>query len=148
MCHLHGAGERFHQGGRAAFVQRRAEQEFVEAAAGNVLHAEERFAVEFADCVYSVTARFPSDERFGLTSQMRRAAVSISSNVAEGSIRSSSSDFARFIEIAYGSLMEVVSQAHIARRQTMLLAEDFQELYEHAERLSRMMSGLRASLMG
>lgn len=107
-----------------------------------------QFAVEFADRVYALTARFPSDERFGLTSQMRRAAVSISSNVAEGSIRSSSTDFARFVEIAYGSLMEVVSQSHIAKRQHMLLSEDFQDLYERAERLSRMMSGLRASLVG
>lgn len=107
-----------------------------------------QFAVEFADRVHAVTARFPTDERFGLTSQMRRAAVSISSNIAEGSIRSSSGDFARFVEIAYGSLMEVVSQAHIAKRQAMLLSEDFQDLYERAERLSRMMSGLRASLVG
>ena len=107
-----------------------------------------QFAVEFADRVYAVTARFPSDERFGLTSQMRRAAVSVSSNIAEGSTRSSSGDFARFVEIAYGSLMEVVSQAHIAKRQTMLLSDGFQDFYERAERLSRMMSGLRASLVG
>lgn len=98
--------------------------------------------------MYAVSARFPSEERFGLTSQMRRAAVSISSNIAEGSIRSSSTEFARFVEIAYGSLMELVSQAHIAKRQAMLLSEDFQDLYERAERLSRMMSGLRASLIG
>jgi four helix bundle protein len=107
-----------------------------------------QFAVEFADRVYSVSGRFPNDERFGLTAQMRRAAVSISSNIAEGSTRSSSSDFARFVEIAYGSLMEVISQSHIAKRQSMLLSEDAQDLYDRAERLSRMMSGLRASLVG
>ena len=60
-------------------------------------------SVEFADRVYAVTKSFPSDERFGLTSQMRRAAVSISSNIAEGSGGSSDKDFAHFLEIAYGS---------------------------------------------
>ena len=58
-------------------------------------------AIEFADNIYGLTANFPSDERFGLTSQLRRAAVSISSNVAEGSSRSSKVDFARLVEIAY-----------------------------------------------
>jgi four helix bundle protein len=67
-------------------------------------------AIEFAGRVYDFTRPFPADERFGLTSQMRRAAVSISSNIAEGSSRNSDVDFRRFLEIAYGSLMEVVSQ--------------------------------------
>ncbi|MFH1920597.1 MAG: four helix bundle protein [Planctomycetota bacterium] len=69
-----------------------------------------RKAVDFADVVYAVTRTFPNDERFGLTGQMRRAAVSISSNLAEGSGRSSNKDFVQSVEIAYGSLMEVVSQ--------------------------------------
>ena len=107
-----------------------------------------QLGVAFADRVYSTTARFPADERFGLTAQMRRASVSVSSNIAEGSSRSSDTDFARFIEIAHGSLMEVVSQSHIAIRQTMLLTEDFKDLYDRAERLSRMLSGLRAKLLG
>jgi hypothetical protein len=58
--------------------------------------------------VYSVTRDFPADERFGLTNQMRRAAVSVSSNIAEGSSRISKKDFARFIEIAMGSPHEVI----------------------------------------
>ena len=66
-------------------------------------------AIDYADLVYSLTKSFPADERFGLTSQMRRSAVSVSSNVAEGSGRSSDKDSARFIEIGYGSLMECVS---------------------------------------
>jgi four helix bundle protein len=78
-------------------------------------------AIEFADLVYSGTRSFPSDERFGLTNQMRRAAaVSISSNLAEGSSRHSKADFARFVEISTGSLFEVVSQAVIAKRQGFL----------------------------
>jgi four helix bundle protein len=105
------------------------------------------YSIDFAGKVYDVTRPFPSDERFGLTSQMRRAAVSISSNVAEGSSRRPDVDFARFIEIAYGSLMEAVSQAHVARRQNFMPEDDFSELYQHSERLARMLSGLRASLL-
>ena len=102
--------------------------------------------VEFADRVYAVTRRFPDDERFGLTSQMRRASVSISSNVAEGSGRSSKKEFAHFIEIAYGSTMEVVSQAQVAFRQSILQEPDRNDLYARAEELARMLSGLRSSL--
>ena len=75
-------------------------------------------AIEFADFVYSVTRIFPDDERFGLTNQMRRAAVSICSNIAEGSSRSSRADYASFVELATGSIYEVVSQATISKRQT------------------------------
>lgn len=103
-------------------------------------------AIEFADEIYRVTAKFPSDERFGLTSQLRRAAVSISSNIAEGSSRSSKVDFARFVEIAYGSLMECVSQLHVAKRQGFIDEDRFTELVTAADRLTRMLSGLRASL--
>lgn len=78
-------------------------------------------AIEFANRVYDITQSFPSDERFGLTSQMRRAAVSIPSNIAEGTSRGSNRDFARFVEIAYGSLMETVSHAHIATRRDAVL---------------------------
>jgi len=106
-----------------------------------------RKSVEFADRVYEVTRGFPSDERFGLTSQLRRAAVSISSNLAEGSGRSSDKDFAHFVQIAYGSVMEVVSQIHIAKRQALLAEEPFRDLYLQADEISRMLSGLRSSLL-
>jgi four helix bundle protein len=74
-------------------------------------------AIDFADLVYSETQGFPTEERFGLTNQLRRAAISISSNIAEGSSRSSKNDFARFTEIAAGSVFEAVSQVFIARRR-------------------------------
>ncbi len=105
-------------------------------------------AIEFADSVYRMTRSFPSDERFGLTNQMRRAAVSISSNIAEGTSRSSPVDYARFVEIAAGSVFEVVSQAYISQRQGFLDDESFTTLYAGAEELSRMLSGLRAYLLG
>ena len=75
-----------------------------------------RKAIDFADLVYAATRSFPDDERFGLRNQMRRAAVSVSSNIAEGSGRTSKKDFARFVELAYGSLMEIVSQLEIASK--------------------------------
>ena len=104
-------------------------------------------AVKFADRVYEASRGFPSDERFGLTSQMRRAAVSISSNIAEGSGRSSDKDFAHFIEIAYGSLMEIMSQTQVAVGQSFLETKTRDELYQRAEELARMLSGLRSSLL-
>lgn len=85
-------------------------------------------AIIFADRIYAVTRSFPEDERFGLMSQMRRAAVSVSSNIAEGSGHSSDKDFARFVEIAYGSLMEVVSQLRLSLRQSFLKENDHNEL--------------------
>ena len=105
-------------------------------------------AIDFADNVYRATKTFPSDERFGLTNQMRRAAVSVSSNIAEGTSRSSKADYARFIEIATGSLFEVISQSFIAKRQCLLSDADFQHLYQLADDQSRMLSGLRSYLVG
>lgn len=104
-------------------------------------------SIEHASNIYTVTRGFPDDERFGLTSQMRRAAVSISSNIAEGTGRSSDVDFARFVEIGYSSTMEVVSQATIAKHQGFMEDKQFQEIYATSEELARMLSGLRSSLL-
>ena len=104
-------------------------------------------AIEFADLVYEVTGSFPNDERFGLTNQMRRAAISISSNIAEGSSRGSRPDFSRFIEIATGSLFEVVSQATVSERRIWLNKAQYEQIYLAAEKQSRMLSGLRKSLI-
>jgi four helix bundle protein len=104
-------------------------------------------AVDFAGLVYRSTSTFPAEERFGLTNQMRRAAVSVSSNLAEGSSRSSKTDYARFVEIATGSLFEVVSQSHIARQQAFLSDTNFTQIQSEAEALGRMLSGLRNYLL-
>ena len=103
-------------------------------------------AVEYADLVYRLTRSFPADERFGLTTQLRRSAVSVSSNIAEGSSRSSRTDFARFVEIAYGSLLESVSELEIAKRQEFLSDETFETTYKKAEDLARILSGFRRAL--
>ena len=105
-------------------------------------------AVDYADAIYTATGTFPADERFGLTSQLRRAVVSISSNIAEGCGRATDADQARFVEIAYGSLMETVSQLHIARRRSLVSETDFRNLYESADELARVLSGLRSHLKG
>ena len=104
-------------------------------------------AIDFTDLVYNETRAFPTEERFGLTNQLRRAAISISSNIAEGSSRSSRNDFVRFAEIAAGSVFEVVSQVFIARRQNFWGEDRFRKIYADAEELSRMLSGLRKSLL-
>ena len=109
----------------------------------DVLHR----AIGFADLVYSATRSYPADERFGLTNQMRRAAVSISSNIAEGSSRVSKADFARFVEIATGSVFEVVSQSVISRRLGFLGDANYARIYAAAEEQSRMLSGLRKALL-
>jgi four helix bundle protein len=104
-------------------------------------------AIAFADMVYDLTRNFPADERFGLTNQMRRAAVSISSNIAEGSARNSRNDYARFLEIPAGSLFEVVSQSFIGERQGFLSKDNFQRLYAAADEQGKMLSGLRRSVL-
>jgi four helix bundle protein len=103
-------------------------------------------SIELSDTVYSLTRDFPTDERFGLTSQMRRSAVSIPSNIAEGSGRSSTTDFARFVEFSYSSLMELITQTTIANRQGFLTEAGYSQAYQQSEQIARMLSGLRSSL--
>jgi four helix bundle protein len=105
-----------------------------------------RKSIALADMVYGITKSFPADERFGLTSQMRRSAVSISSNLAEGCSRGSKTDFRRFIEIATGSAFELTSQSVIARNQGLLTEDAHQQIYTAALEIVRMLSGLHDSL--
>jgi four helix bundle protein len=103
-------------------------------------------SVEYAQEIYRITRSFPEEERYGLISQLRRASISISSNIAEGSSRSSDIDFARFIEIAYGSLMESVSQLCVSLKLGFVARQDFEVGTSLADELARMLSGLRKSL--
>jgi four helix bundle protein len=105
-----------------------------------------RKSIELADTVYSRTRTFPVEERFGLTNQLRRAAASVFSNIAEGSSRRSKVDFTRFIEISTGSVFELASQIFLARRQGFLSEEIFRELYSNSQEIGRMLGGLRKSL--
>lgn len=97
--------------------------------------------------MYAETRLFPDEERFGLTNQIRRAAVPISSNIAEGCAWPDP-DFARFLTYASGSLYEAVTQATIAHRQHFLTEDAYRKIYADAEEISRMLTGLRDSLTG
>lgn len=83
-------------------------------------------------------------ERFGLASQMRRACVSIASNIVEGSSRESEAEYVRFIEIAHGSARELAYQASLAIRLELLSADS--SLEDRAEQIARMLSGLLKTL--
>lgn len=104
-------------------------------------------AMELTDQVYRLTTDFPGEERFGLTNQIRRSAVSTVSNIAEGASRSSAADYARFVEIASGSLFDLVAQLTIAVRQKFLVQNDFDTLHPQCNEIGRMLSGLRNSLL-
>ncbi len=102
-------------------------------------------AVAYAGLVYRTTKEFPPAEQFGLTNQLRRAATSISANIAEGSARPPA-DFARFLGYAAGSAYEVVTHSVLARNEGLLTPLAHDQLYAGADEICRMLSGLRRSL--
>jgi four helix bundle protein len=105
-------------------------------------------AMTLAEAVYAVTKGFPQDERFGLTSQMRRAAVSVPSNIAEGRGRGTDAELTRFCGIAYGSLMELETQAELAHRLGFLGGDGLSSIMKRSAEVARMLNALRASLSG
>ena len=105
-----------------------------------------RFAHEAAISTYRATQDFPKNEQFGLTAQMRRAAVSVPSNIVEGAARESKADYARFLDIAYGSAKELEYQVELARDLGFLKAREFAALYDACSRSARVLNGLVRSL--
>ena len=103
-------------------------------------------AVDLVEEIYLETKSFPKDEIYGLTGQMRRAALSIPSNIAEGQGRDSPKEFLRFLSIAYGSLCETQTQLLIACRLGYLDEPAHRRLTENSERVGRLMNGLVKSL--
>jgi len=95
--------------------------------------------------IYRVTARFPRDEIYGLVSQLRRAAISIPSNIAEGYGRGGN-DYARFIGMAYGSLLELETQLELAKRLAFMSDEEAQRLHDRTSEVGRMLNGLRRAV--
>lgn len=99
-------------------------------------------ARKFVNAIYSVTKEFPREERFGLTNQLRRAAVSIVLNIAEGSDKKSDADFKRFLRMSLGSCEEVVTALYIALDQKYLVQIDFNSLYNEANVLVAKLNAL------
>jgi four helix bundle protein len=103
-------------------------------------------AMDLVVRVYEATKQFPPEERFGLTTQLRRAAVSVPSNIAKGQGRHTTRDFLRCLSIAYGSLQEVETQLIIARR-LKYLEESFQaDMSELTNKVARLINGWMNSL--
>lgn len=103
-------------------------------------------AVDLVTEIYRRTALFPNQERFGLTSQLRRAAISIPSNIAEGQGRVTRGEFRQFLGQARGSLMEMETQLIIARNLGYLGEPEATDLFERTSEVGRMLNGLVQSI--
>lgn len=103
-------------------------------------------AMELVKAIYDLTDKFPNEERFCLTSQVRRAAVSVPSNIAEGQGRDSTKDFLRHLSISYGSLMETETQVLIAEMRNYISSEEARSALEVSSEVGRIINGLSRSL--
>ncbi len=103
-------------------------------------------AIDFVTLIYGLTEKFPAKEIYGLVSQLRRAAVSVPSNIAEGSAKRSSIDFTRFINIARGSVAEIETQLIIAERLKYITEIELKSASNSLEEINKMLFGLRVSL--
>ena len=103
-------------------------------------------AIDFVVFVYALIKKFPKEEQYALCDQLRRAVVSIPSNMAEGMGRASNKEKVHFLEIAYASLMEVECQLDIALKLNYITDEEWNAESIKSEELERLLSGLRASL--
>ena len=98
--------------------------------------------------IYEVTKDFPKDEQFGLTSQVRRAAVSIPSNIVEGKARSSNKDYKRFLLIARSSLEEVKYQMLLSKDLKYIDEKVYEDVYENMDEVGKLLGGLINKLSG
>jgi four helix bundle protein len=103
-------------------------------------------AMDLVDLVYDLAERFPAPERFALTSQLTRAAVSVPSNVAEGQARATARDFANFLSIARGSLMETETLLMIAVRRRFVTEEAAKPSFALITEISKMLTSLRSRI--
>ena len=103
-------------------------------------------AMDLVEVVYKATGQFPEEEIYGLANQLRRAVVSIPSNIAEGQGRKSDNDFRRFLAISYGSLREAETQILIAKRLNYLSEAQTESLMNLAGEVGRLINGLSHSL--
>ena len=105
-----------------------------------------QFSRTFCKDIYTITATFPSDEKFGLVSQLRRASVSVASNIAEGTSRKSTKDFSRFLTVALGSCYEIETQLIISNDLGFISNNENEILLEKLITIIKMMSKFKATL--
>lgn len=103
-------------------------------------------SIEFVTKIYEVTYNFPKEELFGITSQMRRAAVSIPSNIAEGAARTSKKEFSNYLSIALGSASELETQLTISKNLKYLNIESFNSIIQELNKIQKMIGGLIKSI--
>lgn len=101
-----------------------------------------QLSIKFSSEIYKITREFPKNENFGLKDQLRRASVSIASNIAEGAGRYHKQDFIRFLRIAIGSTYECVTELFIAKNEKYIAPREFFDLYEKSTRICMMLNKL------
>ena len=99
-------------------------------------------SMDLAEEIYRITRSFPKEEMFGLTGQMRRSALSIPSNIAEGNGRKLPNDYVRFLRISLGSLLELITQLELARRMGFIPTELHSRLLEKCNAINKMLASL------
>lgn len=100
---------------------------------------------ELVKFIYKITNEFPEQEKFGLISQLRRASISVSSNLAEGSSRITNKDKSHFTTMSYSSLMEVLNQIIIAKELSFIKEDDYLIVRDHVGKISNKLNALRKS---
>lgn len=104
-------------------------------------------SMNLAEIIYKITSAFPNEEKFGLTSQMKRSAVSIPSNIAEGAGRNNPKEFYQFLGIALGSLAELETQSNLSNRLSYINEKSFEEKIERISEIRRMTYSLQQKLI-
>lgn len=104
-------------------------------------------SIKLSILIYKIVKEYPTEEKYGLVSQITRAVISISSNIAEGSSKSSMKDQTRFSEIAYGSLMEVLNQIILSKELNYIDFKKYTEIREQIDYVAKLLSGYRKSQM-
>ncbi len=105
-----------------------------------------KFAIDFVTSIYKATAKFPSEEKFGLMSQLRRAAVTIPSNIAEGAARNHPKEFIQFLYIALSSASEIETQLIICKNLNLIDEQIIGKLLSELETIAKMLNGLINSI--
>lgn len=103
-------------------------------------------AMDLAEAIYDVTKGFPSEEKYGVTSQLRRCAISIPSNIAEGAGRNTNKDFSRFLDVSVGSLFELETQVLLSSRVGFLNLSSKDTLIDEVSQIHAMLIGLKKTL--